>query len=257
MELGGKVALVTGAGAGIGRGCAIELARAGMRVVINDVDMARIEDAVGEIRAQGGVADGICVSMFDDAQRERIVEFVLKTMGRIDVLVTGPASTAHSPVTELTPDDFRRVLSDDLVSHCHLAGLAAQDMIARKSGGRIILISSVYGTEVRKKSLAYDTAKAGLNHAAQIFARELGQYGILVNAIAPGFTDTPGERLYADDEKVREIAGGLLLGKAGTPKDIGETAVFLAQNDYMTGQILTVAGGMDLVDYTYDKTERR
>lgn len=257
MELKGKVALVTGAGAGIGRGCAVELARAGAVVVVNDINQARLDDVRKYIELLGGLCRTLTRNMFEEIDRMSLVDSTITEFGGIDILVTGPASTVHGYVPDLDPIGFMRVVNANLISQCHVASLVARNVIDRKVPGRIIFISSIYGSEVRKKSLPYDTSKAALNHAAKIFARELGQYGILVNAIAPGFTDTPGERVYMNDAKVKEVSDGLLLRKAGTPKDIGETAVFLAQSDYVTGQILTVAGGMDLIDYTYDKKEAR
>lgn len=257
MELTGKVAVVTGAGVGIGRGCAVALAKEGAKVVLNDVSEERLNDAVSEIESFGGVCDRIKADLFDTDEVQKIAEHATATFGGIDVLVTGPASSTASAFLDEELDATLKAISDDFISHMRLAQRAARDMIARKSGGKIIFISSVYGTLNRKKQLGYDVSKAGLNHATRKLARELGQYNILVNAIAPGFTDTPGEREYADDAKVEEIVSGLLLGRAGTPRDIGEAAVYLARADYVTGTVLTVDGGMSLVDYTYDKNERR
>lgn len=256
-----KVALVIGAGLekgrpGIGFGCAKMLAshRAGMKVVLCDTREDRLQNALESI---GRNAKAIVGNVFDFKDAERIVNETIDTFRRIDVLVTGPASSVNKYVTELSPEEYLKTLSDDLVSHCYLAQLVANTMIKRKEEGRIIFISSIYGSHVRKKHLAYDTAKAALIQATKIFARELGQHGILVNAISPGFTDTPNERLYANDDQVKEIVSGLLLNKSVSTDEIGKLAVFLAETDDMTGQNLSITGGMDLVDYTYDKRERR
>lgn len=254
MNLKGKVALVTGAGTGIGRGCAVELARAGADIVINDIDRRSLFKTKAETmqRCRQCSVTTSHETMFDYDGIEIIFGHVLDSDKRIDILVTGPASTIRKPALELEPAEFLNTLNDDLISHWHLAKLVAQDMIKRKSGGRIIFISSVYGSLVREGSLPYDVSKAGLNQMTRVLAKEWAKYGILVNAIAPGFTDTPGERKLATDEEIGEVVNKLPLRRAGTPQDIGEVAVMLAMTQHITGQVITVAGGHDLVDL-YDK----
>ncbi len=260
-DLKGKVALVTGAGVGIGRGCAFALAKKGAHVVLNDIDGDRLGLTCDYFDSRGMS----CESVIGDLFRPGGPDFIAKAASSnsknrpIDILVTGPASSTESSFLEADLEQERRAAENVLFSHLRLAQIVAKSMVERKSGGRIIFISSVYGTLNRKKQLGYDVGKAGLNQATRKLARELGQYGILVNAIAPGFTDTPGERESFDDPDgmVKEISDGLLLGRAGTPEEIGHAAVFLAESTYTTGTILTVDGGMSLVDYTYNKKERR
>lgn len=258
-ELSGKIALVTGAGVGIGRGCAIALAKKGAHVIVNDVNEQRLSDTLFEVRSSGGLCDGVAEDLFDRKGPEAIMDAALTFAGKIDILVTGPASSTEKSFLETDLDEELRGAENVLFSHLRLAQRFARKLVARDSGGRIIFISSVYGTLNRKKQLGYDVGKAGLNQATRKLARELGRHGILVNAIAPGFTDTPGERESFDkpEAMVKEISDGLLLGRAGTPGDIGHAAVFLAESMYTTGIVLTVDGGMSLVDYTYDKNERR
>lgn len=256
MNLRGKVALVTGAGAGIGRGCAIELARAGAGVVVNDLPGNKdLDDIVGTIERMGGICIAIEGDVFDSAQAQALVRNMLeRTSQQIDILVTGPASTIRKPAFELEPDDYLKVLNDNYVSHIYLAKLVAQEMIKYTSGGNIIFISSIYGdpTITREGSSPYDEAKSALNKATRNRAKEWAKYGIRVNAIAPGFTDTPGEHKLATDEEIKEVVSKLPLRRAGTPRDIGELAVFLASTKHTTGQVITIAGGHDLVDL-YDK----
>jgi len=258
-DLKGKVALVTGAGVGIGQGCAFALGHKGAHVVLNDLNASRLALTLEQLRASGISCEAVVDDLFRPGGPESIAKADSLFERAIDILVTGPASSTEGSFLEADLDAERRAAENVLFSHLRLAQIVARQLVARKSGGRIIFISSVYGTLNRKKQLGYDVGKAGLNQATRKLARELGQYGILVNAIAPGFTDTPGEREAFDnpDGMVKEIADGLLLGRAGTPADIGHAAVFLAESSYTTGTVLTVDGGMSLVDYTYNKKERR
>jgi glucose 1-dehydrogenase len=253
-SLQGKTALVTGAGAGIGRGCAIEFARRGARAVIADIDKKLLHEAMIEIDNVNGYripCRTILADVFDYTSTSLLLQSVEDLVGRIDMLVTGPASTVRKPAIELEPEDLLKTFSDDLVSHWYLAKLVARDMIRRKSGGHIIFISSVYGSLVRKGSLPYDAAKAALNQATRVLAKEWAPYGIRVNAIEPGFVHTPGEEKFATPEEIENTKSKLLLG-AATSEDIGKVAVMLASTEHITGQIIRVDGGHGLVDL-YDQ----
>ena len=248
-----KEAVVTGAGAGIGLGCARELVRAGAHVSLCDTNTQLVMDEAIKIN-RDFQRDAVVSSqnIHDLHGRENLVQGCRHFFKQIDILVTGPASTVRKPALELGVEDYAQVFNDNCTSHVHLATLVAQDMIRRRSGGHIIFISSVYGSLVREGSAPYDIAKAGLNQATRVLAEGWAKYGILVNAIAPGFTDTPGERKLATDEEIDEVVGKIPLCRAGTPSDIGETAVWLASSQHVTGQIITVDGGHSLVDL-YDK----
>jgi len=253
MDLKGKIALVMGGGMGIGHGCAIALAHAGARIIICDIDGSALRKTAREIRTirSDCAITTLHKNMFEWDGLGPDIKSV-SNPDQIDILVTGPVSTVRKPVLKLAPEEYTQIFNDNCVSHIYLAKLVAQNMIRRKSGGSIVFISSVYGSLVREGSAPYDIAKAGLNQATRVLAKEWAKYGILVNAIAPGFTDTPGERKFATDAEIAEVVNKLPLRRAGTPQDIGEVAVMLASSKHITGQIITVDGGHSLVDL-YDK----
>ena len=265
LNLDGKVALVVGGGRGIGAASAIGMAEYGADIILIDHPKSKdLDKTANTIQKFGRNCTAISADVFNPQERKLLFKNALKSMFRIDILVTGPASSVQGKVTELSTDDFSKTVNNVLTSHFEMGQLAAKQMIKQNTGGKIIFIGSVYGFLNRQKSVAYDAAKAGLHQMAQVFARELAQYQINVNAVAPGFTDTPGER-YAfsnkgDDpeEEVRKIAESLPFGRAGTPKDVGNAVAFLASPmaDYITGQVLIVDGGMSLVDFTYSKSKR-
>lgn len=257
MNLNGKVALVTGAGSGIGRGCATAFYRAGTHIIINDIVGRMLPLASNHMSQEVGREAGhltkvlFADDIFDGRGRCDLIHDSIETSGRIDILVTGPASTIRKPALELEPEDFTKVYNDNFISHVHLAKLVAQDMIRRKSGGSIVFITSIYGSLARTGSLPYDAAKAALNQATKVLAKEWAPHDIRVNAIEPGFVDTPGEHKFATSEEIEAVKRKLPLG-AATPEDIGKVAVMLASCEHITGQIICVDGGHGLVDL-YDQ----
>ncbi len=255
MTLAGKVALVTGAGRGIGRGCAVELARAGADVVINDrPGSPDLEQAATEVRALGRRCAAIEADVFTRDGCEALVQETVASLGRIDILVSNPACTVRLDFLDYPPETFERVIQGTLVSGFHMAQLAARCMVARQGdrgegrgvgGGKIIFISSVHAEMPFARSVAYNAAKAGLNHLARTIAVELFPRRINVNVIEPGWIDTAGERALFTEEVIRERGPRLPWGRLGTPADIGRTAAFLASDeaDYITGAVLAVDGG--------------
>lgn len=246
MRLDGKVALVTGAARGIGRGCALELARAGADVSVND--LASVDDAIAEIREFGRRAEPVTGDAFDRASCESIVARTLEAFGRIDVLVSNPAFSRRSPFLDYDPAMFEQVLRGTLVGGFHMAQLVARHMVERGGGGKIVLISSVHAEVPYVNSVAYNAGKVGLNHLAMTAAAELAKHRINVNVIEPGWIDTPGERLTFGDDAVETGGAGLPWGRLGTPADVGKAAAFLcsADADYVTGATLLVDGGFRL-----------
>jgi glucose 1-dehydrogenase len=251
MNLSGKTALITGAGRGIGRGCAVELARAGADVVINDrpgsTDLAA---TAAEIRAPGRKCMSIEADAFSRAGCETLVTEALKTVGRIDVLVSNPAFSVRRGFLDQDPAEFERVIAATLTAGFHMSQLVARHFVARGGGGKIVFISSVQAEMPFATSAAYGAAKAALNHMARTLSVELAEYRINVNAIEPGWIDTPGERESFDAEIMRAEGAKLPWGRLGTPEDIGRAAAFLASEaaDYITGVVLPVDGGFRFKD---------
>lgn len=251
MNLAGKVALVTGAGRGIGQGCAWELARAGADLIINDrpgsPDLAA---AAEEIRRLGRSCVTLEADVFSRAGCEELLSRAVAAAGRIDILVSNPAFSKRGAFLEYDPAVFERVVQGTLTAGFHMAQLVARQMVAQGAGGKLVFISSVHAAQPYARSVAYNAAKAGLNHLAATIAVELMLHRINVNVIEPGWIDTPGEKLTFGEEAMRQAAPTLPWGRLGTPQDIGQAAAFLAsaQADYITGSVLRVDGGWVLKD---------
>lgn len=251
IDLSGKTALVTGGGRGIGNGCALELARAGADIVLNDrrgsPDLAVAAD---EIRALGRRVTPIESDVFSRAGCEQLVTQAVAAVGRIDILVSNPAFGLRGPFLEYRPEDFERVIQGTLIAGFNLSQLVARQMVAQRGGGKIVFISSVQAEMPIARSVAYNAAKAGLNHMASTIAVELSPHRININVIEPGWIDTPGERAVFSAEEIERVGPTLPWGRLGTPADIGRAATFLASSaaDYITGAILKVDGGFSFKD---------
>jgi NAD(P)-dependent dehydrogenase (short-subunit alcohol dehydrogenase family) len=248
VDLKGKVALVTGAGRGIGQAIADGLARNGARVFYSDVDLDAATAAAG---AQQAEALRIDVTSQDEV--ERGVQTVLEPAGRLDILVNnaGVNTLAHRVNVDQFPlEEWERILRVDLTGLFLMSRAAAKPMIAHGSG-RIINIASVAGLVPLRLQSPFVAAKAGVINLTKSMALELGPQGVLVNGIAPGSILTEGTKqlFYRDDGKFHDRAAQMLahvpLGRPGTVEEIAHAALFLAapESSYVNGHILTVDGG--------------
>ena len=251
MTLAGKVALVTGAGRGIGKGCALELARAGADVIINDRPQSSdVQTTSSEIVALGRQCHVIQEDVFSRPNCEQLVAEATDVHGRIDILVSNPAYSVRYDFLDFPPDEFERVIHSTLTSGFHISQLVARKMVERGEGGKIIFISSVHAQMNFRRCSAYDGAKAGLSHLSRSIAAELAPHRINVNTIQPGWIDTPGEHQSFGDEHLQAEGSKLPWGRLGRPEEIGCAAAFLAskQADYITGAVIDVDGGFRLKD---------
>jgi glucose 1-dehydrogenase len=249
MKLAGKKALVTGAARGIGRGCALELARAGADVVVNDLAASpEAEATVAEIRALGRRAALVAGDAFERASCESVVARALDALGRLDILVSNPAFSRRGDFLDYDPELFERVVKGTLFGGFHTSQLVARHMVARGGGGKIVFVSSVHARIPFARSVAYNAAKVGLTHMARTVAAELLPHRINVNVIEPGWIDTPGERATFGGEAIAAAGPTLPWGRLGTPEDVGKAAAFLCSDDadYITGTELVVDGGLCL-----------
>lgn len=249
IELKGKVAVVSGSSRGIGRACAVEMGRAGAAVVVNyRSHAADAESAAEEIRKAGGEAVVVQADVCDRAGCEALVDAAVASFGRLDIAVANAVQSIRKPALELTTDDVAKTWAASLWHSFHLAQRSAQVMQQQGDGGRLIFISSVHAYQAFPTSMAYNTAKAGINMMAQTLATELAEDGILSNIIEPGWIDTPGERTFYTEAELRAEGNKLPLGRLGRSEEIAYLAVFLASRyaDYITGSVMRVDGGFVL-----------
>ncbi|MEZ6046256.1 MAG: SDR family oxidoreductase [Planctomycetaceae bacterium] len=247
FDLTGKIALVTGAGEGIGNGCALELAKAGADIILNDrPGSPTLAAAAEEIRKLGRNSWAIEANVFERAGCEELISTGVKEAGRIDILVSNPAFSQRGAFLEYDPELFEKTIQGTLTSGFHMSQLVARHLVERKSPGKIILISSVHSVMPYQNSVAYNAAKSGLDHMARTIAIELFEHKINVNTIQPGWTETPGEHRVFGSEFLREQGEKLPWKRLGTTSDIGMAAVWLASaaSDYVTGDNIKVDGGL-------------
>lgn len=247
MNVQGKIALVTGAARGIGRGCAMELARAGADVVVNDLrESDEAASLVEEIRGLGRRSALVAGDVFARSSCEQVAEQAASVIGPLDILISNPAYSRRAPFLEYDPETFERTLAGTLTAGFHMSQLIARQLVARRARGKIVFIASLHARVPFVRSVAYNAAKRGVVAMAETIAAELLPYRINVNVIEPGWIDTPGERATFGDEAVANGGDQLPWGRLGLPEDIGRAATFLASDDadYITGASLLVDGGL-------------
>lgn len=240
-RLEGKVAIVTGAARGIGRAYCLAMAREGAHVVAVDVTDATPTKAAVEELGVRGLALIIDVAREDDTKR--MAEETIAAFGRIDILVSNAALSPEQPLDEITFADWRKVLAVDL-DGVFLCAKAVIPQMKKQQSGRIINIASSTVFMSFPNLAHYITAKAGVIGMTRALATELGDFGILVNAISPGLTET--ERTVTVPEEVWGMQVAMQsVKRRETPQDLVGTAVFLASDDaaFITGQTLSVCGG--------------
>jgi 3-oxoacyl-[acyl-carrier protein] reductase len=247
IDLSGKVALVTGAGRGIGREIALGLAAAGADVAVNDVAS---EDAclslVSEIEALG--PRGLCVmgDVGDEDAVNLMIERVENELGRLDIVVNNAGITRDNVIMRIDAADFDAVLRTHLRGTFLVCRAASRRMLRRREGV-IINISSVVARRGNAGQSNYAAAKAGVIGLTKSLAKELGSRSIRVNAIAPGYIDTPMTQALPDDAR-KAIVEATPLGTMGTPRDVADAVVLLASPmaRYITGCVLPVDGGLGI-----------
>lgn len=242
-----KVALVTGAGRGIGRAIAIALAEEGAEVIVNyNGSEERAKEVKQTIEENGGKASIYRCNVSDFEACETMIREIVKEHGHLDILVNNAGITKDGLIMKMKEEDFDRVLNVNLKGTFNTIRHSARQMLKQRSG-KIINISSVSGILGNVGQANYAASKAGVIGLTKTMARELGSRGITVNAIAPGFVDT--EMTEVLSEEIRENAcKQIILGRFGKPEDIANAAVFLASDkaDYITGQVISVDGGMNV-----------
>jgi glucose 1-dehydrogenase len=244
--LEGKVALITGANRGIGRGVATCLAEDGADVLVNyRTHQQEAQEVVEAIIGMRRRALAWQADVGDRAQVEDMVKSAVNHFGKLDIAVANAAYSVRQAVVEAKWEDVQRVVNVSQFGVFHTCQFAARQMVEQGGGGKIIVISSIHAELPVARSAAYNMAKAAVNHLVATMANELARHHINVNAINPGWIDTPGERQFATEEEIRRGALRIPWGRLGTPRDIGRTVAFLASEhaDYITGSCIRVDGG--------------
>src|SRR5260370_4418454 len=243
----GAVVVVTGGARGIGRAIAEELGREGARVVVNYAKSKEAaEDLVAQLQQNGSPgAVAIQADVSDAAQAAKLIEETLQRFGRIDVLVNNAGINVDRSLKNLTPEDWDKVIKNDLSSYFYTTKAALPHFTQQKSG-KIINISSVIGQMGNFGQANYAAAKAGIVGFTKTAALELARFNVTVNAMAPGFIAT--EMFEAIPEKPKEaILARIPLGRAGTPQEVALAVRYLIiDGDYYTGETLSMNGGIYL-----------
>ena len=247
MSFEGKIALVTGASRGIGAAIAKSLAKEGAFVIINYNGSKERADAVAaEIIADGGKAAVYGCNVSDYGACEKMAKDIMETYGHLDILVNNAGITKDGLLARMSEEQFDMVTNVNYKSVFNMTRHVSGVMIRQRSG-RIINMSSVAGVYGNPGQFNYSASKAGIIGMTKTAAKELGARNITVNAIAPGFVQTPMTDVL--DEKYKEaIVKQIALGRFGQPEDIANTVAFLASDKagYITGQVIEVSGGMSM-----------
>ncbi len=244
MRLKDKVAIVTGAAQGIGLATALKFAREGAVVVVCDIRAEAVEAAVAACRAEGGRAEGFPLDVTDRAAVDAVVAAVKDRHGRIDVLVNNAGITKDARLQKMTMAQFDAVIDVNLRGVFHCAQAVADTMVAQGSGV-ILNASSVVGIYGNFGQTNYAATKFGVIGFTKTWSRELGPRGVRVNAVAPGFIETPILSTIPDKvlEQMRE---DVPLRRLGRPEEIAAAYAFLASDEasYVNGAVLEVSGGL-------------
>jgi len=250
--LKGKVAVVTGAGSGIGRAIAVRLADEGMHVAVLDLSAQGAAATVEAIRAAGGIADAELCDICDNDAVQRVVTSVEERMGPIHTLVNNAGWDTPMPFLKTTPDFWRKVVSINFMGPLQVTHAVVARMVQRKAG-RVIFIASDAGRIGSSGEVVYSGCKGATIAFAKALAREVARSNVLLNCVCPGPTNTPAMDVFVGSgEQGQKIIEAMVrsvpLGRIGEPYDYPGLVAFLASDDaaFMTGQTISVSGGLSM-----------
>ncbi|MBV9016336.1 MAG: glucose 1-dehydrogenase [Alphaproteobacteria bacterium] len=245
FDITGQVAIVTGASSGIGRHFAEVLAVAGAKVAAVARRADRLEELARQIEARGGQCLPLAGDVTEQDSVKRTITAAEEQIGPVTILVNNAGVVVSKPLFEHTEADWDYVVDTNLKGAWLAAREFAHHLIEQKRPGRIINISSVLASRTIGRVPAYCAAKAGLTHLTHVLAMELARYGILVNALAPGYVETDFNREYFQSEAGKRLIGRIPLRRLGQAPDLDGALLFLASpaSAYVTGAVIAVDGG--------------
>jgi NAD(P)-dependent dehydrogenase (short-subunit alcohol dehydrogenase family) len=245
FSLEGKVAVVTGAGRGLGRTMALALAAAGADVVVSSRTQSEVDTARDEIRALGRRSEAITADCTDETHCERLFEGAIERLGRFDIVVNNAGINIRKPVLELSLAEYRQVLATNLEGY-FICGKAAGRHLVAQGSGKVINISSIMGRVALATQAAYASSKGAIEQLTKVMALEWAEAGVQVNALAPTYFETELTRpLFEDPTRNQFITERTPMRRWGQPHELAGAVIFLASaaSDYVTGHTLLVDGG--------------
>jgi 3-oxoacyl-[acyl-carrier protein] reductase len=244
MALNGRVAVITGASQGIGRSCALKLAKSGASVALLARNEKKLEELAGEITSSGGRAYVAAADLENEDQIKNAFKAVVAELGKVEILVNNAGITRDQLIMRMKRADWDAVINTNLTS-AYLCTQQAISSMLKQRWGRIINITSIFGQMGQAGQANYASSKAGLIGLTMAVAREVGSRNITCNAVAPGFIETAMTSVLSDELKQKALET-IPLGRIGTPEDVANCVAFLASEEagYITGHVLNVNGGM-------------
>ncbi len=244
MRLAGKVAVITGAASGIGRGTALRFAEEGADLALSDLNEAGLEETARAVQDLGRRAVTAVADVRDRAAVDALATRAVTDLGGLDIMVANAGVGSGAGFLDSTDEIYDHIMDTNLRGVYHCGQAAAQIMVERGAGGSIINIASTYAEVTAPNSSIYSASKGGVRMLTKGMAVELGPHGVRVNCIGPGWIRT-GMNPLTDEARLERIMPGIPLGRVGTPRDVAGTALFLASDDavYVTGVIIFVDGG--------------
>jgi 3-oxoacyl-[acyl-carrier protein] reductase len=243
-DLQGRIALVTGAAQGIGRAIALELAQAGTTLALADTNEAKLAETTAELTAAGTTAAAFTMNVSCQESIEAGAKAILDKFGKVEILVNNAGITRDNLMLRMKRADWDSVIAINLTGAFLLTQALLSPMLKNR-WGRIVNIASVVGRAGQAGQVNYAASKAGLIGFTRSLAREVASRGITVNAVAPGYIETPMTAVLSEQQNAAMMAA-IPLGRRGTPQDVAQAVKFLASDaaSYITGHVLDVNGGM-------------
>jgi len=246
MQLTGRKALVTGASRGIGKATTLLLAQEGADVAVNYVSNERAAREVAEqIQATGRRALVLQADVSDGEQVEAMFRRILEEWGSLDVLVNNAGGRCDGPLLELEDSAWEQALAVHLLGTVRCCRLALPGMIEKREGV-IVNLGSTAGLRGVRNMAAYATVKAAVMHLTRCLAFEASQHNVRVNCVAPGITDTDFHAVTPPEFIKHSIDNRILLHRVGRPEEVAQAVLFLVKNDYITGEVVTIDGGLTM-----------